>query len=93
MKKLGCIIAIAVVVVVALAIVGWLGGTYNSFVTKSQAIDAQWGQQLSSLYLHRNMPKYILRFPNGHCAHHGIENCQQLPHASYQGHLLGLTNI
>ena len=44
MKKLGCIIAIAVVVVVALAIVGWLGGTYNSFVTKSQAIDAQWGQ-------------------------------------------------
>jgi LemA protein len=44
MKKLGCVIAIAVVVVVVLAIVGWLGGTYNSFVTKSQAIDAQWGQ-------------------------------------------------
>jgi LemA protein len=44
MKRMGCIIAIAIVVVVVLAIGGWLGGTYNSFVTKSQAIDAQWGQ-------------------------------------------------
>jgi LemA protein len=44
MKRMGCIIAIALVVVVVLAIGGWLGGTYNSFVTKSQAIDAQWGQ-------------------------------------------------
>jgi LemA protein len=44
MKKMGCIIGIAIVVVVVLAIGGWLGGTYNSFVTKSQAIDAQWGQ-------------------------------------------------
>jgi len=44
MKKMGCIIAVAVVVVIVLAIGGWLGGTYNSFVTKSQAIDAQWGQ-------------------------------------------------
>lgn len=44
MKRLGCIIGIVAVVVVVLAIAGWFGGTYNSFVTKSQAIDAQWGQ-------------------------------------------------
>ena len=44
MKKFGCIIAIVIVVVVVLAIGGWLAGTYNSLVTKSQDIDAQWGQ-------------------------------------------------
>jgi LemA protein len=44
MKKLGCIVAIAIVVVAVLAIGGWLAGTYNSLVTKSQAIDAQWAQ-------------------------------------------------
>ena len=44
MKKLGCIVAIAIVVIVVLAIGGWLAGTYNSLVSQSQAIDAQWGQ-------------------------------------------------
>lgn len=44
MKKAGCFIAIGIVVVVILAIGGWLMGTYNSLVTQSQAIDAQWGQ-------------------------------------------------
>ena len=44
MKKIGCIVGIAIVVIAVLAIVGWVGGAYNSFVTQSQAIDAQWGQ-------------------------------------------------
>ena len=33
-----------VVVVIVLAIVGFFWGTYNSLVTKSQAIDSQWAQ-------------------------------------------------
>ena len=44
MKKLGCLIAVGVVVVLVLIIGGWLAGTYNSLVTQSQAVDAQWGQ-------------------------------------------------
>ena len=44
MKKMGCFIVIGVVVVLVLIIGGWLMGTYNSLVTQSQAIDAQWGQ-------------------------------------------------
>jgi LemA protein len=38
---LGCLIA----VIVGIAIVAlWFGGTYNSLVRQSQAVDAQWGQ-------------------------------------------------
>ena len=44
MKKLGCFVAIGIVVVIALIVVGTLWGTYNSLVTKSQAVDAQWAQ-------------------------------------------------
>ena len=44
MKKIGCIVGIAIVVIVVLAIGGWLMGIYNSFISQSQAIEAQWGQ-------------------------------------------------
>ena len=44
MKKLGCIIVPIILVIIVLAVAGWLIGIYNSLVTKSQAIDAQWGQ-------------------------------------------------
>jgi LemA protein len=44
MKKMGCIIAIGIVVIIVIAVAGWLIGTYNSLVTKTQEVDAQWGQ-------------------------------------------------
>jgi LemA protein len=44
MKKAGCFIAIGVVVVIVLIVAGSLVGVYNSLVTNSQAIDAQWAQ-------------------------------------------------
>lgn len=44
MKKAGCFIAIAIVVVIVLIIAGTLVGVYNSLVTNSQAVDAQWAQ-------------------------------------------------
>ncbi len=37
-------IAIIVVVVVVLLFYGWIKNTYNTFVTKSQAVSAQWSQ-------------------------------------------------
>ncbi|MDO8472673.1 MAG: LemA family protein [Dehalococcoidia bacterium] len=42
--RYGCFIAIGAVVLVILIIGGVLWGSYNSLVTKSQAIDAQWAQ-------------------------------------------------
>lgn len=42
--KYGCFIGIGVVVLIVLIIGGVLWGSYNSLVTKSQAIDAQWAQ-------------------------------------------------
>jgi LemA protein len=44
MKKIGCIVALGIIVVMVLIIGGWLVGIYNSLVTQSQAVDAQWGQ-------------------------------------------------
>jgi len=44
MKKAGCFIAIGVVVVLILIVAGVLAGLYNSLVTNSQAVDAQWAQ-------------------------------------------------
>jgi LemA protein len=44
MKKVGCLVVLGVVVVVALIICGGLVSVYNSLVTQSQAVDAQWGQ-------------------------------------------------
>ena len=44
MKKFGPWLWIGGVVLVILIIVGMFWGTYNSLVTKSQAIDAQWAQ-------------------------------------------------
>jgi LemA protein len=42
--RIGCIAGIAAVVVIILILVGVVWGNYNSLVTKSQAIDAQWAQ-------------------------------------------------
>ena len=42
--RLGCFIAIGVVVLLVIILVTTVWGTYNTFVTKSQAIDAQWAQ-------------------------------------------------
>jgi LemA protein len=44
MKKIGCLVALGIIVVIVLIIGGWLVGIYNSLVTQSQAVDAQWGQ-------------------------------------------------
>lgn len=42
--RYGCLIGIAAVVMVVLIVGVTLWGSYNSLVTKSQAIDAQWAQ-------------------------------------------------
>jgi LemA protein len=42
--RLGCFIGIGAVVLVILILGGILWGNYNSLVTKSQSIDAQWAQ-------------------------------------------------
>lgn len=42
--KYGCFIGIGVVVLLVLIVGGILWGSYNSLVTKSQAIDGQWAQ-------------------------------------------------
>jgi LemA protein len=44
MKRAGCFIGIAVIVLLVLGVVGWFMGTYNSLVSKDQAVEAQWGQ-------------------------------------------------
>jgi LemA protein len=42
--RIGCFVAIGIVVLLVLVIGGTVWGGYNSLVTKSQAIDAQWAQ-------------------------------------------------
>jgi LemA protein len=42
--RLGCFLSIGVIIVIILVLVGVLWSNYNSLVTKSQAIDAQWAQ-------------------------------------------------
>lgn len=42
--RYGLFIGIGIVVLVILIVGGFFWGTYNSLVTKSQAVDAQWGQ-------------------------------------------------
>ena len=44
MKKLGLLLGIGIPVLLILIIVMMFLGTYNSLVTKSQAVDAQWAQ-------------------------------------------------
>lgn len=46
MKKLliGIGIVLGILLVIGLMIFGWITSTYNSFVTKEQAVDAQWSQ-------------------------------------------------
>lgn len=44
MKRFGWLIALGVILVVILAIVLGLAGSYNGLVKKSQAVDAQWAQ-------------------------------------------------
>jgi LemA protein len=43
-NRLGCIFAAGILIIIVLAIAGVFWGTYNSLVTKSQGIDAQWAQ-------------------------------------------------
>jgi LemA protein len=43
-SRLGCLLSIGAVIVIILVLGGILWGNYNSLVTKSQAIDAQWAQ-------------------------------------------------
>jgi len=43
-KKLGLLLGIGIPVLLILIVVGLFWGTYNSLVTKSQAIEAQWAQ-------------------------------------------------
>jgi LemA protein len=42
--RIGCFVVIGVVVLMVVILGGSFWGTYNSLVTKSQAIDAQWAQ-------------------------------------------------
>ena len=42
--RFGFLIGVGIVVVVVLIVVGVFWGIYNTLVTKSQAVDAQWGQ-------------------------------------------------
>ncbi len=42
--RLGCLLGLAILIVIVLIVGGIIWGTYNSLVTKSQAIDAQWAQ-------------------------------------------------
>lgn len=44
MKRLGWFVAIGVIVLLAILVIGSLIGTYNSLISKSQAVDAQWSQ-------------------------------------------------
>jgi LemA protein len=44
MKKWGWLIAVGIIVVVLAIIVGSFAGAYNSMVSQSQAVDAQWAQ-------------------------------------------------
>ncbi len=44
MKRFSCLIAIGVVLVIVLAIVLGIAGSYNGLVKKSQAVDSQWAQ-------------------------------------------------
>src|SRR5204862_85087 len=48
-KALGCLLVVAIVVVIAVLV---LGGTYNRLVRLSQAVDAQWAQ-VESVYQRR----------------------------------------
>jgi LemA protein len=43
-SRIGCLVAIGVILLLVIIIGASLWGTYNSLVTKSQAIDAQWAQ-------------------------------------------------
>jgi LemA protein len=43
-SRLGCLLGIGAVIVIILIVGGIFWGNYNSLVTKSQAIDAQWAQ-------------------------------------------------
>jgi len=43
-SRIGCFVAIGVILLLVIIIGASLWGTYNSLVTKSQAIDAQWAQ-------------------------------------------------
>jgi LemA protein len=42
--RIGCLVAIGIIVVIVIILGAVLWGNYNSLVTKSQAIDAQWAQ-------------------------------------------------
>ena len=42
--RTGCFLAIGLIIIVILIIGGVFWGTYNSLVTRSQSIDAQWAQ-------------------------------------------------
>ncbi len=44
MKRFSCLIAVGVVLVIVLAIVLGIAGSYNGLVKKSQAVDSQWAQ-------------------------------------------------
>ena len=43
MKK-GCLVILAIVVVVGIALFGWVKGTYNGLVTKQEGVKSAWGQ-------------------------------------------------
>jgi LemA protein len=43
-SRIGCWVAIGIVVLLVIILGGLVWGNYNSLVTKSQAIDAQWAQ-------------------------------------------------
>ncbi len=44
MMKKGCLIAIAVVVVLGFALFGWVKGTYNGLVKSQEGVEAAWAQ-------------------------------------------------
>ena len=44
MMKKGCLIAIAVVVVLGIALFGWVKGAYNSMVKSQEGVEAAWAQ-------------------------------------------------
>jgi LemA protein len=44
MMKKGCLIAVAVVVVLGIAIFGWVQGSYNGLVKQQEQVEASWSQ-------------------------------------------------
>lgn len=71
MKKvlIGLAVTVGILFIFALIVYGWVTGTYNSFVTKSQAVDAQWAQ-VENVYQRRaDLVPNLVNTVKGYAAH------------------------